>query len=98
MPTIRRQPATWPSPDELVGELRSGQYQPGGATGSEVSSDAVNCLDLPDHRTPAQVVAHAGRAAARYPLPGSRVAPGRLIISTSGNVFAASIEGMGALP
>ena len=75
LPNILRQPATWPSLDELLGELRAGEYEPGGAQGgSEVASHAVNCLDLPDHRTAAQIMADARRAAARYPLFGRLMA------------------------
>ncbi|MEV4706632.1 alpha/beta hydrolase [Actinoplanes sp. NPDC049316] len=72
LPNILRQPATWPSLDQLLGELRAGTYQPGGdgTGGSEVASHAVNCLDLPDHRSPAQIMAQAERAAVRYPLFG----------------------------
>ncbi|MGA5304091.1 alpha/beta hydrolase [Nucisporomicrobium flavum] len=75
LPNILRQPATWPSLDELLGELRAGEYQPGGeADGSEVATHAVNCLDLPDHRAPAQIMAEARRAATRYPLFGRMMA------------------------
>lgn len=72
LPNILRQPATWPSLDQLLGELRAGTYQPGGdgTGGSDIGSHAVNCLDLPDHRSPAQIAAHTERAAARYPLFG----------------------------
>jgi pimeloyl-ACP methyl ester carboxylesterase len=74
LPNILRQPATWPSLDELLGELRAGVYEPGDATGGEVTFHAVNCLDLPDHRTAAQVMAEARRAEARYPLFGRLMA------------------------
>jgi TAP-like protein len=75
LPNILRQPATWASLDELLGELRAGTYQPGGGPGgSEVAAHAVNCLDLPAHRTAAQIMATAHRAAARYPLFGRMMA------------------------
>ena len=76
LPNILRQPATWSSLDQLLGELRAGEYQPGGggAGGSEVASHAVNCSDLPDRRAPAQIMAKAERAAARYPLFGRMMA------------------------
>jgi pimeloyl-ACP methyl ester carboxylesterase len=71
LPNILRQPATWPSLDELLGELRAGVYQPeDGGSGSDVANHAVNCLDLPDHRNAARIMADAERAAARYPLFG----------------------------
>jgi hypothetical protein len=71
LPNILRQPAAWPSADELLGELRAGVYQPeDGGSGSEVANHAVNCLDLPDHRTAARIMADTERAAARYPLFG----------------------------
>jgi len=75
LPNILRQPATWSSLDELLSELRAGVYQPGGgAGGSEVAAHAVNCLDLPDRRSAAQIMADAKRAAVRYPLFGRMMA------------------------
>jgi pimeloyl-ACP methyl ester carboxylesterase len=74
LPNILRQPAAWSSLDELLGELRAGKYEPGSMAGSDVTSDAVNCLDLPDHRTAAQIMAESRRAAARYPLFGRMMA------------------------
>ena len=75
LPNILRQPATWPSLDELLGELRGGQYEPGGgASGGDVAAHAVNCLDLPDHRTAARIMADARRADARQPLFGRLMA------------------------
>ncbi|MCA2214978.1 alpha/beta hydrolase [Jidongwangia harbinensis] len=70
LPNILRQPGTWGSLDELLGELRAGVYQPNGESGSDVANHAVNCLDLPDHRSAARIAADTRAAAARYPLFG----------------------------
>ncbi|WP_344649299.1 alpha/beta hydrolase [Cryptosporangium japonicum] len=64
-------PADWPAIDAHLSKVRAGTYRPPADDNSgDVLNTDVNCLDLPDHRTAAQVVADSRRAAARYPLFG----------------------------
>ncbi|EXG82604.1 alpha/beta hydrolase [Cryptosporangium arvum] len=64
-------PADWPAIDEHLTRVRAGTYHPpADDEAGDVLNTDVNCLDLPDHRTAAQVIADSRRAAARYPLFG----------------------------
>ena len=72
IPSMLRGPEAWPALDDLLTRIRAGTWQPSGDNSSfgGESYHAVQCLDLPDRRTARQVMADAGRAAARYPLLG----------------------------
>jgi pimeloyl-ACP methyl ester carboxylesterase len=72
IPNMLRDPRGWPALDVLLGKLRDGTWQPSAdqPTFGGESYHAVQCLDLPDHRTARQVMADAARADARYPLFG----------------------------
>ena len=76
LPNILRSPKSWPGLDELLGELRSGTYQPEEPEADDIGYHAVNCLDLPDRRSARQITAAAERAEARYPLFGRMMTGG----------------------
>ena len=68
-------PANWPKIDEHLTRVRAGTYHPPADDNpGDVLNTDVNCLDLPDHRTAAQVIADSRRAAVRYPLFGRLMA------------------------
>ncbi|GIE77437.1 hypothetical protein Aph02nite_33870 [Actinoplanes philippinensis] len=75
VPGYLRSPQAWPALDDLLRRLRAGTWQPSGEpTFGGESYHAVQCLDLPEHRTARQVMADAGRAGSRYPLFGRMTA------------------------
>lgn len=64
-----KSPKSWPDLDEFLtlafrGEIVAEDGDPG------IAYQAINCLDLPDHRTAAQVMADARRASATRPVFG----------------------------
>jgi pimeloyl-ACP methyl ester carboxylesterase len=65
-----RDPDNWPQLDRFLSEVRAGKYPSSSDSGSDISNQAVNCLDLPDRRNAVQVMADARRSADRYPVLG----------------------------
>ncbi|WP_051797207.1 alpha/beta hydrolase [Catenuloplanes japonicus] len=67
--SLVKSPGSWPDLDGFLTEALHGDIMPVDLP-ADVAHHAINCLDLPDHRTAAQVMADDARAAADRPVFG----------------------------
>lgn len=63
-------PRDWPALDEVLAAARNGETPPPQPQEPDVVNTAINCMDLPDHRTAAQVMADDRRASRTRPVFG----------------------------
>lgn len=67
--SLVKSPSSWSDLDGFLTEALRGEAEPQDL-GTDVANAAINCLDLPDRRTAAQVMADDARAAADRPVFG----------------------------